>query len=149
VDDLCPDEPETKNGRDDDDGCPDSVQVQPPQVPAAPLVFPPARIAFANGKADLPPGSTAGLDEVVRILNENPTVKVEIQGHTDNVGDEVLNMRVSLERAESVKRYLVEHGIVADRLVARGYGESRPIAGNGTAGGRTANRRIEFVSLSP
>jgi OmpA-OmpF porin, OOP family len=58
-------------------------------------------------------------------------------------------MRLSLERAESVRRYLIDHGVTADRLVARGYGESRPTAGNGTAGGRSANRRIEFVPLAP
>jgi outer membrane protein OmpA-like peptidoglycan-associated protein len=154
VDDLCPDEPETKNGYQDDDGCPDTVpgaQVQStqPATAATPLVFPPARIPFASGKSDIPPGSTGALDEVVRMLKDNPTVKIEIQGHTDNVGDDVLNLRLSMERAEAVKRYLVEQGIAADRLVARGYGESRPTAGNGTAGGRTANRRIEFVPLAP
>ena len=81
------------------------------------------------------------------MLEDNPSLKLEIQGHTDNVGDDVLNMRLSLERAESVRRYLIDHGIAADRLVARGYGESRPTAGNGSAGGRSANRRIEFVPL--
>jgi outer membrane protein OmpA-like peptidoglycan-associated protein len=154
VNDLCPDQAEIKNGLEDDDGCPDTLQTQPSSAPSsnpmgAPPVIPAARIPFASGKADIPPSSTAALDEVVRILNENPTLKLEIQGHTDNVGDEVLNMRLSLERAESVRRYLIDHGISADRLVARGFGESRPTAGNGTAGGRSANRRIEFVPLAP
>jgi len=154
VNDLCPDQAETVNGREDEDGCPDSVQTQPSNAPsstpgnAAPAI-PAARIPFASGKADIPPGSTPALDEVVRILEENPSLKLEIQGHTDNVGDDVLNMRLSLERAESVRRYLIDHGVTADRLVARGYGESRPTAGNGTAGGRSANRRIEFVPLAP
>jgi outer membrane protein OmpA-like peptidoglycan-associated protein len=152
VNDLCPDQPETKNGFEDDDGCPDTLQTQsrtapPPASANAPPVIPTARIPFASGKADIPPGSTAALDEVVRILQENPSLKLEVQGHTDNVGDDVLNMRLSLERAESVRRYLIEHGVAADRLVARGYGEARPTAGNGTGGGRSANRRIEFVPL--
>jgi outer membrane protein OmpA-like peptidoglycan-associated protein len=165
VNDLCPDQP----GPASNHGCPDTLQTQPhatapssspssnavvaPGIegnPAtAPPVIPAARIPFASGKADIPPASTAALDEVVRVLNENPSLKLEVQGHTDNVGDDVLNMRLSLERAESVRRYLIDHGISADRLVARGYGESRPTAGNGTAGGRSANRRIEFVPLAP
>ena len=161
VNDLCPDQAETKNGFEDDDGCPDTLQSPSQGVPPAsnpstsatatssPPVIPTARIPFASGKADIPPGSTPALDEVAHILNENPSLKLEIQGHTDNVGDDVLNMRLSLERAEAVRRYLIDHGISADRLVARGYGESRPTAGNGTAGGRTANRRIEFVPLAP
>jgi len=155
VDDLCPDQAETKNGFEDDDGCPDTLQAQPSGAPStsspasAPPVIPPARIPFASGSAEIPPASTAVIDEVARIMTENPSLRIEIQGHTDNVGDDVLNMRLSLERAESVRRYLLEHGIAADRLVARGYGESRPTAGNGTAGGRSANRRIEFVPLGP
>ena len=151
VDDLCPDEAETKNSLEDDDGCPDTTGTEPQSssTTTEPPVLPPARIPFASGDADIPPGSTAVLDEVVRVMNEHPNLRLEVQGHTDNVGDDVLNMRLSLERAESVRRYLMERGIAAERLVARGYGESRPTAGNGTAGGRSANRRIEFVPLAP
>ena len=151
VDDLCPDEAEIKNDLQDDDGCPDTTATGPQSssTTTETPVLPPARIPFASGSAEIPPGSTAVLDEVLRVMNENPNLRLEVQGHTDNVGEDVLNMRISLERAESVRRYLVEHGVAADRLVARGYGESRPTAGNGTAGGRSANRRIEFVPLVP
>ena len=170
AEDLCPDEPETLNGIDDDDGCPDAdrdhdgitddrdgcpdqaetingVEDEDGCPDTVSVVFPPARIPFATGMSALPPGPQPSLDEVARILVEQPTLRIEIQGHTDNAGDDLVNMRLSLERAEAVKAYLVSRGIASDRLVARGYGETRPTAGNGTAGGRTANRRIEFVPL--
>ena len=72
-------------------------------------------------------------------------VKVEVAGHTDSVGTEEYNMGLSLRRAEAVRQYLVGKGIAADRLIVRGYGESRPVADNATAEGRFQNRRVELV----
>lgn len=103
-------------------------------------------IYFDFGKATLRPESRATLAEAARILTENPTITVEIQGHTDNVGSDASNLTLSDKRAWSVVEYLVQnHGISRDRLVARGYGEARPIATNDTDEGRSLNRRVEFV----
>jgi outer membrane protein OmpA-like peptidoglycan-associated protein len=85
------------------------------------------------------------LNDVVDAMKKYPNVKVDIQGHTDNVGDASYNLDLSLRRAESVKTYLVSKGISAARITTRGYGESKPVASNDTAEGRAQNRRIEFV----
>jgi outer membrane protein OmpA-like peptidoglycan-associated protein len=105
-------------------------------------------IFFETGKADLSPESRLDLDKVVDMMNKSPDMTMEIGGHTDHVGSETSNMKLSLDRANSVKDYLVEAGITADRLEVNGYGESNPIANNGTAKGRAANRRTEFMVLS-
>lgn len=83
----------------------------------------------------------------VEFLNENPTVKVEIQGHTDDVGDDKSNQVLSEQRAKSVYNYVISQGIDADRVRYKGYGESRPIADNKTVAGRAKNRRTVFVIL--
>jgi len=77
-------------------------------------------------------------------MNENPTLKLKIEGHTDNAGNDDANMKLSEDRAEAVKTYLVSKGISADRITAEGFGETMPIADNGTAAGRTKNRRVEI-----
>ena len=87
------------------------------------------------------------LDEVAAAMQGSPNVKVEIQGHTDNTGSLALNERLSLERAESVKTYLIGRGIDSNRLGTKGFGPNRPIATNDTPEGRTENRRIEFVII--
>ncbi len=109
------------------------------------LVF--QNIYFAPGSARLDPSSYPALDQIVQLLKENPTVIVEIQGHTDNTGSLALNMKLSQQRAEAVKRYLVEHGIEEDRLIAKGYGPKKPIAPNDTPENRAKNRRVEIVVL--
>ena len=81
------------------------------------------------------------------ILEKNPTMKVEIQGHTDNVGSEAFNQRLSENRANAVKEYLISKGISADRLKAVGYGQSNPIAPNDTEEGRAMNRRVGMKVL--
>ena len=78
-------------------------------------------------------------------MKEWGDVKVEIAGHTDSVGTDEYNMGLSLRRAESVRNYLVDKGIPADRLTIRGYGESQPVADNATAEGRFQNRRVELI----
>jgi OOP family OmpA-OmpF porin len=90
------------------------------------------------------------LDEAARILQENPAVRVSVEGHTDSIGSEAYNQRLSERRANAVKRYLVAHGVAADRLEAVGKGESQPVAPNRTPDGkdnpegRAMNRRVEL-----
>ena len=81
----------------------------------------------------------------VEFLKENPTVKVEIQGHTDNIGRDEDNLRLSENRAKSVYEYVIAQGISANRLRYKGYGESNPIASNNTEAGRAKNRRTVFL----
>jgi len=110
------------------------------------LVF--QNIYFNTGRAILKPESFPILDSIAILLKENPDVVVEIQGHTDSRGSESYNLKLSQERAETVKNYLVKyHGIPPEMLIAKGYGESKPIASNETEEGRAKNRRVEFVIL--
>jgi outer membrane protein OmpA-like peptidoglycan-associated protein len=104
-------------------------------------------VNFEPWKDDLLPASTAVLDDVARQLIESPEVKVEIGGHTDSRGNAGRNLRLSLARAETVRAYLIMKGVEGDRLVARGYGLSKPITSNVTAAGRAMNRRVELRRL--
>jgi outer membrane protein OmpA-like peptidoglycan-associated protein/tetratricopeptide (TPR) repeat protein len=104
-------------------------------------------IFFETGKATLSPQSNVELEKAVDLLKTNPTMTIEVGGHTDNVGDDAYNMKLSHDRAKSVREYLVKAGIVGERIQAKGYGESNPIATNDTEDGRKANRRTEFVIL--
>lgn len=88
--------------------------------------------------------SKTELNKVVRLLKQNPTVKVEISGHTDNVGTEVYNQKLSENRAKSVYQYISEAGISEDRLSFKGYGQKRNIASNADEHGRAKNRRTEI-----
>jgi outer membrane protein OmpA-like peptidoglycan-associated protein len=106
-------------------------------------------IRFGVGSANLAPGSSPALNEVAEILKQNPDVMVEIGGHTDNEGPARLNRKISLERAEEVKRYLAARGVPMARMVTKGYGEVHPIASNRHAEGRALNRRIELKILPP
>ncbi len=104
-------------------------------------------IFFETAKATLKPESFPELDRTIDFLNKNKTLQIEIAGHTDNVGSDALNMKLSKARAQSVATYLVEHGIETTRLIVKGYGETRPIAFNTTPEGRQQNRRVEFKVL--
>ena len=101
-------------------------------------------IQFESGKAELKSGSRASLDEIVKIMKENPQLKLEIQGHTDSSGNVNYNYRLSESRALAVKEYLVNHGVSTNRLTSKGYGPSKPMADNATSQGRALNRRVEF-----
>jgi OmpA-OmpF porin, OOP family len=93
---------------------------------------------------------SSDLDKLGRVLTtpQYSAYRVEIEGHTDNIGSDSYNRRISERRAESVKRYLVQHfPIQSDRLVVRGYGKSKPITSNDTPEGRDKNRRVEVVNL--
>ncbi len=105
-------------------------------------------INFASGQAVIPPAEYPILDQVVQVLKANEKVRVEIGGHTDSVGGDAYNQGLSERRAQSVMNYLIQRGIAASRLEARGYGEYQPVASNTTRDGRSQNRRIEFKVLS-
>ncbi|MCF8267299.1 MAG: OmpA family protein [Ignavibacteriales bacterium] len=104
-------------------------------------------ITFETGKAEIKPESEIKLNEALRTLNVYSEIVVEVSGHTDNVGNAAKNKTLSQERAESVRNWLIEKGIDAERLVAKGYGADKPIANNKTAEGKAKNRRIEFKRI--
>ena len=116
-----------------DDGCP------------PPLVL--EGVNFDNDMATLRPEAIGILDRAAIALKEWGSVKVEIGGHTDSVGTDEYNQALSERRAYAVRDYLISKGVAADRLTAKGYGESKPVADNGTAEGRFQNRRVEMVPL--
>ncbi len=102
-------------------------------------------IFFVTGSSKLLAKSFPKLNDVVKILNDNPTYKVQIDGHTDEVGKDDYNQKLSDDRAASVKAYLVSKGISDARLASAGYGETKPVADNKTAAGRAKNRRVEMT----
>jgi outer membrane protein OmpA-like peptidoglycan-associated protein len=103
-----------------------------------------SKIYFETNSAKLKLISNSQLDDLAEILKRNPGVKLTIEGHTDNVGNDDYNMTLSQKRTESVRDYLIGKGVAADRLAAVGYGETKPIASNSTAAGKAKNRRVEL-----
>lgn len=101
-------------------------------------------VYFDFDRADLRNESKPDLNRGVRFLKENQGIRVEIAGHTDSVGTEAYNNRLSQQRADAVRTYLIQGGVEDARIVARGYGESQPIADNGTDEGKARNRRVEM-----
>jgi len=102
-------------------------------------------IFFETGKWDLLPESFAELDKLVRILTDNPNMEIEINGHTDNVGNDESNLMLSQKRAAAVVNYILDKGITSTRLDSAGFGEAQPVATNDTDEGRRLNRRVEFM----
>jgi OOP family OmpA-OmpF porin len=103
-------------------------------------------ILFDTGRATLQPGSAAALAPVGELLKSDTALKLEIQGHTDNVGQAPANLKLSQDRAAAVKAYLVQtFAIPADRLTTAGFGDTRPVADNAAESGRAQNRRVELV----
>jgi OOP family OmpA-OmpF porin len=139
ADDKCPDQLETKNGYQDTDGCTD-------EVPKAVAKFTGVikGIQFDTGKATIKKASNKTLDAAVKVLVDYPDVKMEIQGHTDDVGDAESNRKLSQERADAVKAYFVGKGIPEDRLRTVGFGPDKPVDPAKTAKARALNRRVEF-----
>jgi OmpA-OmpF porin, OOP family len=102
-------------------------------------------VNFDTGKSTIKPDSAKTLDDAAAALKVAAGLKVEVGGHTDNVGTPDANMKLSEERAKAVMAALVERGVAADRLTAKGYGQTAPIADNRTEDGRAKNRRVELV----
>jgi outer membrane protein OmpA-like peptidoglycan-associated protein len=101
-------------------------------------------IEFETNKSNIKPKSFPLMDKIAKIFIENSNYIIEVQGHTDNVGTAEYNLKLSDARANSVMKYLVEHGVPAERMTAHGYGLTQPIADNKTKAGRQKNRRVEF-----
>jgi OOP family OmpA-OmpF porin len=104
-------------------------------------------VGFELNSAQLTSSSRAVLDGIAADLKKYPRLKIELQGHTDSTGADRYNLELSQKRADAVRQYLVEQGVTATQLVAKGYGESQPIADNTTAEGRAANRRVVMSVL--
>lgn len=116
-----------------------------PKVVSKPVVL--KNVFFKTGSAELVSTSKTELQQLVALLSENPTMQMQINGHTDNVGADMDNLRLSEARANAVVDYLVENGIDRQRLRAKGFGETQPVADNQSAAGRQLNRRTEFVVI--
>ena len=134
-DDACPEVPGTVANK----GCPEVTEAVQKQLNEYAKT-----ILFDSGKSSIKAESNAVLSDIINILKEYPNSKFTVDGHTDSVGSETLNERLSDSRALAVKDYLVANGIDAFRLSSKGYGESKPIASNSTRSGRAQNRRVEI-----
>jgi outer membrane protein OmpA-like peptidoglycan-associated protein/outer membrane protein W len=139
--DLCPEEAETYNDYRDDDGCPDEKPAQFVEQGKS-IVLP--GIKFESNSAKLRPESYPILENVYESLYANPEINIRIIGYTDNVGSKEYNLQLSLERANTVRNYLLSKGIDSSRIQAEGKGEDSPVASNETEAGKSQNRRIEF-----
>ena len=139
--DRCPTLPETRNGYQDADGCPDAWPADLTQISGIL-----ADVAFEPDRAPLKPSAYPALDRLAVVLTRHSDVRLEISTHRDSTGSSVY-YRSSSERAHSVKTYLVERGIAADRLETRNAASDEPIATNRTAAGRRRNNRIELLIL--
>jgi OOP family OmpA-OmpF porin len=104
-------------------------------------------IHFDTGKATIQPDSEAVLQQIVQLLEQNPTLKLRVEGHTDNQGLAAANQTLSEKRAQAVVAWLTSHGVAPARLVAKGFGASKPVAVNTTEEGRAKNRRVELAKL--
>jgi len=135
ADDKCP----TVFGTPENQGCPAIKEETVKKIDYAAQ-----NIYFATGKYVLLSKSFKGLDDVAAIMKENPQAQLTIDGHTDNVGSDAVNEKLSQNRANAVKAYLMKKGVAENRLNATGYGESKPVADNNTAAGRQKNRRVEM-----
>ncbi len=169
--DRCVDEPEDMDGFEDSDGCPESdndgdhiedtqdecpLQAGPESEKGCPKVYENVEVTgtairitqkvfFQSGKARIRPVSFPLLNTVAVVLGDYPEVTVEIQGHTDSRGNDRYNLRLSQQRAEAVREYLIQQGVDPVRMTAQGFGETSPIETNQTTSGRAANRRVEFI----
>jgi OmpA-OmpF porin, OOP family len=173
--DRCPDQPEDKDGIDDEDGCPEDdadsdgipdAKDACPKEPGGPDPDPKKngcpkfihlegsnvrilqQVHFATGSATILADSFPMLMEIAQLLKATPSIKrMRIEGHTDNRGAAELNLDLSKRRAASVRTWLVEHGVEPGRLESEGYGMTHPVETNDTDEGRAANRRVEFKIL--
>lgn len=107
----------------------------------------PGNITFDSGKANIKPAFNPVLNDIAAVMVKYPETKIEVQGHTDNVGDNAANLTLSQLRAQSVSSALMQRGVASDRMRAVGYGESMPAVSNDTPAGREANRRVEIIII--
>jgi OOP family OmpA-OmpF porin len=169
--DQCPKQPEDWDGFQDDDGCPDpdndadgvaddrdDCPLQPgasaqngcarTEYPGITIFEKELRlttpIEFEGKTATIRSVSIAALDSLVSVLQERVHITLEISAHTDSQGDPESNLQITQAQANAVASYLIEHGVSAPRLTARGYGDTRPIESNSTSRGRAINRRLEL-----
>jgi len=168
--DKCPNQAEDIDGFEDEDGCPDDdndkdtvadIYDECPNTPGQPngvrpgcpsLIIVTAKeiritqqIQFDFNKATIKPVSFPILDAVRDVLVANPKIMIEVQGHTDNVGQAPYNLKLSQQRADAVRGYLVSHGIEGPRLVSKGFGLNQPLVPNDTEANRARNRRVQFI----
>ncbi len=141
--DKCPDVP----GPRENDGCPVPKKYSLVEVTKKKIEIR-QQVRFATGKFTVLKASYGLLDQVAQALKDNPKMRIRIEGNTDNVGSEKMNLILSRKRADAVKGYLIKKGIDLKRLETAGYGPTQPIASNKTELGRSRNRRTDFVILS-
>ena len=143
-DDACPDDPENYNGVDDEDGCPEPDRPLAIETESEIVTLQP--IEFEFDRAVLRPSAVPILNDVVKSLRDNPDLTlIEIQGHTDEQGNDAYNLDLSNRRAAAVMKFLVDSGIAADRLASQGYGETQPLDRRHTQEAYKLNRRVAFI----
>jgi len=140
--DACPNEKGLKENK----GCPvkEAVVVVPPVEKMKEIEFAAKNIQFDVSKSTIKQSSFNDLNNILKIMNDYPDSRFTVYGYTDNTGGDDLNMRLSDDRAQAVKKYFTDRGIAASRLTAKGFGKANPIATNDTAEGRLENRRVEI-----
>jgi len=135
--------------------CDPEKEAPPPPPAPAPPPPPPAKAEplvtlhgpqFDFNKATLKPAGKEMVDGAVTVMKDKPSMKVSVEGHTDSIGSEAYNQRLSERRAQAVRDYMIENGISPGRIATRGFGKSRPVASNKTAEGRAQNRRVEIIA---
>ena len=130
---------------DDRDKCPDSPADKPVDADGCTIESVVLKgVTFESNSSELTSSSNESLDKAVDAMNKYDQLRIEIQAHTDSMGEASYNQYLSEQRANSVRDYMLGKGIAANRMVAKGYGESQPIADNGTRAGRAENRRVEL-----
>jgi outer membrane protein OmpA-like peptidoglycan-associated protein len=138
-DDKCPSVAEDFNGYEDQDGCPEGGNPQSAGIPVLAYINFKFATAEISGADPIPV-----LEDVARIMRERTNLKLRVTGHTDAIGSDDANMKLSMRRADAIRDYLVKRGVTADRIMTDGKGEAQPIDTNDTDLGRARNRRIEF-----
>ncbi len=142
-DDQCPE----KTGPVANNGCPEVIDIVVTEAVQKTLNEYAKTILFDTGKSSIKSASTGVILDIIKILKEYPKARFSIEGHTDSIGSEATNQKLSTERALAVKTFLIDQGIAADRLESIGYGEKKPIATNMYKDGRDQNRRVEINLL--
>ena len=105
----------------------------------------PELVLFDFNKYEVKNKVKGSLNTLAKALEENPDIRIKIDGYTDFIGSEVYNLELSVKRAKAIKNYLVDRGVKSSNISIEGYGKQNPIANNATAAGRAKNRRVEFI----